>query len=64
MPYVGEPYSWKPCAYEGIYGAQDLRSARGTDKLNGRVVYVNREHRYFTAEAQIFGYKLRESFKF
>lgn len=29
-----------------------------------RVVYINEAHRYFTAEAQINGKKLRESFKF
>ena len=31
---------------------------------HGRVVYINEAHRYFTAEAQINGKKLRESFKF
>lgn len=30
----------------------------------GRVVYINEAHRYFTAEADINGKKLRESFKF
>ena len=31
---------------------------------HGRVVYINEAHRYFTAEAEAHGYKLRESFKF
>jgi hypothetical protein len=31
---------------------------------HGRVVYINEAHRYFTAEADINGQKLRESFKF
>lgn len=31
---------------------------------HGRVVYINERHRYFTAEADINGNKLRESFKF
>lgn len=31
---------------------------------HGRVVYINEVHRYFTAEADINGKKLRESFKF
>lgn len=62
MPYVGEPYSWKPCACEGVYEAADRRARK--DRLSGHIVYVNREHRYFTAEAEVFGYKLRESFKF
>ena len=31
---------------------------------HGRVIYINERHRYFTAEADINGNKLRESFKF
>lgn len=31
---------------------------------HGRVVYINESHRYFTAEADIIGKRLRESFKF
>lgn len=31
---------------------------------HGRVVYINAAHRYFTAEADINGKKLKESFKF
>ena len=31
---------------------------------HGRVVYINKAHRYFTAEADINGKKLREGFKF
>lgn len=39
----------------------------GFEKLktvHGRVVYINERHRYFTAEAEVNGIKLRESFKF
>lgn len=31
---------------------------------HGRVVYINEAHRYFTAEAEVNGIRLRESFKF
>lgn len=31
---------------------------------HGRVVYINEAYRYFTAEADLNGKKLRESFKF
>nr|DAV62848.1 MAG TPA: hypothetical protein [Caudoviricetes sp.] len=31
---------------------------------HGRVAYINEVHRYFTAEADITGKMLRESFKF
>lgn len=34
------------------------------DHVTGRVVYVNREHGYFTAEYGWEGSKQRESFKF
>lgn len=32
--------------------------------LHGRIVYINEAHRYFTAETEVNGIKLRESFKF
>ena len=34
------------------------------EKVTGKVVYVNRKHRYFTAEYGWEGSKQRESFKF
>ena len=32
--------------------------------VHGRIVYINEAHRYFTADADINGKNLRESFKF
>lgn len=32
--------------------------------VKGKVVYINRKHRYFTAEFTFPGGKFRESFKF
>lgn len=32
--------------------------------VHGRIVYINEAHRYFTAEAEVNGNRLRESFKF
>ena len=60
--YIGEPFSWKPAAFEGSTGIMSLGSKVNT--LHGRVVYINEAHRYFTAEAQINGKRLREGFKF
>lgn len=34
------------------------------DMCGREIVYINEAHRYFTAEAEINGNKLRESFKF
>lgn len=60
--YIGEPFSWKPVAFEGSNGIMSVTTKETTE--HGRVVYINEEHRYFTAEADINGNKLRESFKF
>ena len=55
---IGTPYSFRPAAF--------IASREGgiwqTPMLHGRVVYINREHGYFTAEAMVNGRALRESF--
>ena len=60
--YIGGPFSWKPAAFEGSTGIMSVTTKATT--AHGRVVYINEEHRYFTAEADLNGKKLRESFKF
>jgi hypothetical protein len=60
--YIGEPFSWKPAAFEGSTGIMSVTTKETT--AHGRVVYINEAHRYFTAEADINGKKLRESFMF
>ena len=62
--YIGEPFSWKPAAFEGSNGIMSVTTKETT--AHGRVVYINEAHRYFTAEAEadINGKRLRESFKF
>lgn len=59
---IGEPFGWKPAAFEGITGIMSVTTKETT--AHGRVVYINERHRYFTAEVDINGKKLRESFKF
>ena len=59
---IGEPFSWTPAAFEGASGIMSVTTKETT--AHGRVVYTNEAHRYFTAEADINGKKLRESFKF
>lgn len=59
--YIGEPFSWKPTAFEGASG---IRSFEKLARVSGRVVYINKAHHYFTVEAEAHGCKLRESFKF
>lgn len=59
---IGEPFSWEPAAFEGSTGILSVTTKETT--AHGRVVYINERHRYFTAEADLNGNKLRESFKF
>lgn len=42
------------------------KNGRATQKIPGKVVYINEEHRYFTAEFNFpeTGGRFRESFKF
>lgn len=51
--YIGEPFSWKPAAFEGSNGIMSVTTKETT--AHGRVVYINEAHRYFTAEADING---------
>ena len=53
---IGEPFSWKPAAFEGGNGIMSVTTKETT--AHGRVVYINEAHRYFTAEVN--GNKLRE----
>lgn len=52
--------------HEDLAGASNgiLSVTTKETTAHGRVVYINEAHRYFTAEADINGNKLRESFKF
>lgn len=58
---IGDTYSWTPAAFEGASGICGFKKPR---TVHGRIVYINECHRYFTAEADINGKTLRESFKF
>lgn len=60
--HIGEPFSWTPAAFEGSTGIMSVATKETT--AHGRVVYINEAHRYFTAEADTNGNKIRESFKF
>ena len=60
--YIVEPFSWKPAAFQGSTGIMSVTTKETT--AHGHVVYINEAHRYFTAEADFNGKKLKESFKF
>lgn len=58
---IGDTYTWTPSAFEGASGPGSFEKLR---TVHGRIVYINEAHRYFTAETELNGIKLRESFKF
>ena len=58
MPKIGQPVRWVPSSfYREQFGGVPLR-------LSGKIVYINRKHRFYTVEALCNGYLIRESFKF
>lgn len=59
---IGETYSWVPTSREGANGIVSSLGKMRT--VHGRIVYINENHRYFTAEADVDGVVIRESFKF
>lgn len=64
MPYIGQPITWTPCAFSNLDGGEDPRSTREKRPVHGKVVSINEAHHFFLAEAEVFGYILRECFKF
>ena len=64
MPYIGQRTTWTPCAYRNVDDGEDPRSIREKRPVHGKIAYINEAHRYFLAEAIVFGYALRECFKF
>ena len=55
---IGTPYSFRPAAFM----ASRESGMWQTPEVSGRIIYINREHGYFTAEAMVNGRALRESF--
>ncbi len=64
MPYIGQPVRWTLCAYCNVDDGEDSRSIRKKRPVRGKIIYINEAHRYYLAEAIVFGYALRECFKF
>lgn len=59
IPRVGDPVAFKPAAftdYEDLPGIPVV--------LRGKVIYVNEAHGFYTAEGEVYGYRLRESYRF
>ncbi len=63
IPEIGDPWSWTPSAF-AQYKEAPLDAFKGAGHVNGRVIYVNREHGWFRAEASFPGGTIRECFHF
>ena len=63
IPEIGDPYSWIPSAFTQFRDVP-IDAFKAASRVNGRVVYVNRAHGWFRAEAKFLGGVIRECFKF
>ena len=61
-PEVGDPYSWTPACFINHLPEEAARLG-ATVRVNGRVIYVNRAHGWFRAEATYAGGTIRECFR-
>lgn len=61
-PHVGDKLTFKPSCF--MQAVDENQSLGITRSVQGTVVYVNAEHRFYTAEGHCNGYILRESYKF
>lgn len=55
-PRVGDPVRFFPSAFAVI--------AAGPKFYEGKVVYINEAHQYYTAAMELHGYTILESFRF
>ena len=60
---VGETVSFVPAAFS-FGNNMTIKGEAMSKPVKGRVVYINRRHRYFTAEYKAGDKMLKESFKF
>lgn len=65
MPEIGDKIQFKPEAFMGEERDHEtLRWIQLPRVVTGTIVYINRPHRFYDAEYEIHGVKLREAFKF
>lgn len=66
-PHIGDKVEFVPSAFVSEarnVSPEYIARMRMVYSLPGRVVYVHREHRYYTVEADCGGSRIRESYKF
>lgn len=60
---IGEIISFTPAAFS-FGNNMTIKGEKMAKPVKGRVVYINRRHRYFTVEYEAGDQMLKESFKF
>ena len=55
-PQMGDRIRFWPDAFVRLEGQPNI--------LWGKIIYINRLHRYYTVEAEVSGVTIRESFRF
>jgi hypothetical protein len=64
LPRLGDKVRFAPEAFTGDRDPAQPKRAIVPKVVTGTIVYVNRAHRYYTAEFSARGVTMRESFKF
>lgn len=64
-PHLGDSYRFVPSAFVGETSGRDPRWKKEIPRaVTGRIVYINRAHRFFTVAFTVHGVELKESIKF
>lgn len=64
-PHIGDPYRFVPSSFEGESAGTGPEWKRAMPRaVTGRIVYINRAHRFFTVAFTVHGVELKESIKF
>lgn len=63
---IGDKVRFVPCGFSSDPTERPLPGKKTPPprEVTGTIVYINQEHRYYTAQFEVFGTVLRESFKF
>lgn len=65
MPELGEKVRFRPAAFVAEATREEQRSVFDMPRVvTGKIVYINKPHRYFDVEYEVHGHRLREAFKF
>lgn len=65
MPELGEKIRFRPAAFVAEATREDQRSVFDMPRVvTGKIVYINKPHRWYDVAYECNGVRLREGFKF